>query len=101
MDRDMFYFADPRDHSDIRVVGLCIVSQLFYLSSRQMGDINHLMGLLMNAIAFYDLLSGLVRFMVLVPYQEKKAAESESNYIAYYDDITGLPNRRRLSQLLE
>ncbi|KJD45038.1 putative bifunctional diguanylate cyclase/phosphodiesterase [Paenibacillus terrae] len=85
----------------LRGIGLCIVSQLFYLSSRQMSDINHLMGLLMNAIAFYDLLNGLVRLMVLVPYQEKKAAESEFNYIAYYDDITGLPNRRRLSQRLE
>ncbi|MFK4342163.1 MULTISPECIES: putative bifunctional diguanylate cyclase/phosphodiesterase [unclassified Paenibacillus] len=85
----------------LRGIGLCIVSQLFYLSSRQMSDINQLMGLLMNAIAFYDLLSGLVRLMVLVPYLEKKAAESEFNYIAYYDDITGLPNRRRLSQRLE
>ncbi|MGG1617486.1 putative bifunctional diguanylate cyclase/phosphodiesterase [Paenibacillus sp. NRS-1781] len=85
----------------LRGIGLCIVSQLFYLFSRQMSDINQLMGLVMNAIAFYDLLSGLVRLMVLVPYQEKKAAESEFNYIAYYDDITGLPNRRRLLQRLE
>ncbi|WP_226001184.1 EAL domain-containing protein [Paenibacillus sp. BJ-4] len=85
----------------IRGAGLCVVSQLFYMSSEQMSDVNHLMGLLINTMAFYNLLSGLVRQMVLVPYREKQAAESEFNFIAYTDDITGLPNRRRLSQRLD
>ncbi|OBA07925.1 hypothetical protein A9P44_00820 [Paenibacillus polymyxa] len=85
----------------VRGIGLCVVSQLFYLFSRQMSDINHLIGLLTNVIAFYSLLNGLVRLMVLVPYREKQAAESEFNHIAYNDDITGLPNRRRLSQRLD
>lgn len=85
----------------IRGIGLCVVSQLFYLFAEQMSDINHLLGLLTNAIAFYNMLSGLVRLMVLVPYREKQAAESEFNHIAYNDDITGLPNRRRLSQRLD
>ncbi len=85
----------------IRGIGLCVVSQLFYLFAEQMSDINHLLGLLTNAIAFYNMLSGLVQLMVLVPYREKQAAESEFNHIAYSDDITGLPNRRRLSQRLD
>ncbi|WP_336077403.1 bifunctional diguanylate cyclase/phosphodiesterase [Paenibacillus sp. 203] len=85
----------------VRGIGLCVVSQLFYLFSKQMSDINHLLGLLTNAVAFYNMLSGLVRLMVLVPYREKQAAESEFNHIAYNDDITGLPNRRRLSQRLD
>jgi diguanylate cyclase (GGDEF)-like protein len=85
----------------IRGIGLCAVSQLFYVFSQQVSDVNHLMGLLINVIAFYDLLSGMVRLMVLVPYLEKQAVESEFNYIAFYDDITRLPNRRRLSQRLE
>nr|AXJ99360.1 diguanylate cyclase [Paenibacillus brasilensis] len=85
----------------IRGNGLCVVSQLFYMFSEQMSDVNHLMGLLINTMAFYNLLNGLVRQMVLVPYREKQAAESEFNFIAYTDDITGLPNRRRLSQRLD
>ncbi|ASR48412.1 hypothetical protein B4V02_17760 [Paenibacillus kribbensis] len=85
----------------IRGTGLCVVSQLFYMSSEQMSDVNHLMGFLTNTMAFYILLNGLVRQMVLVPYREKQAAESEFNFIAYTDDITGLPNRRRLSQRLD
>lgn len=85
----------------IRGIGLCVVSQLFYMSSEQMSDINHFMGLLINTMAFYDLLSGLARQMVLVLYREKQVAEAEFNSIAYTDDITGLPNRRRLSQRLD
>lgn len=84
-----------------RGTGLCVVSQLFYMCSGQLSDVNYLMGLLINAAGYYDLLNGLVRLMVLIPYHEKQAAESEFNYIAYTDDITGLPNRRRLSQRLD
>jgi diguanylate cyclase (GGDEF)-like protein len=94
----------PEEHGlllIIRGTGLCVVSQLFYMSSEQVSDVNHLIGFLTNTMAFYMLLSGLVRQIVLVPYREKQAAESEFNFIAYTDDITGLPNRRRLSQRLD
>ncbi|MEC0180566.1 EAL domain-containing protein [Paenibacillus peoriae] len=94
----------PEEHGMLLIIrgtGLCVVSQLFYMSSERMSDVNHLMGFLSNTMAFYILLSGLVRQMVLVPYREKQAAESEFNLIAYTDDITGLPNRRRLSQRLD
>ena len=32
---------------------------------------------------------------------KQQAAEAKMNYIAHHDDVTGLPNRRRLSQRLK
>jgi diguanylate cyclase (GGDEF)-like protein len=41
------------------------------------------------------------RLTIEEPFYEKQLAEERINYLAYHDDLTGLPNRRRLTQRVE
>lgn len=65
------------------------------------GNIDDLFGMLCSGIAYYQLLTGVYRLTIEEPFYEKQLAEERINYLAYHDDLTGLPNRRRLTQRVE
>lgn len=54
-----------------------------------------------SGVAYYLLLTGVYRLTIEEPFYEKQLAEERINYLAYHDDLTGLPNRRRLTQRVE
>lgn len=65
------------------------------------GNIDDVFGMLCSGIAYYQLLTGVYRLTIEEPFYEKQLAEERINYLAYHDDLTGLPNRRRLTQRVE
>lgn len=49
---------------------------------------------------YYFLLKGIYFVLIEEPYKRQKKAESRIRYMAYHDELTGLPNRRLLSEKL-
>ncbi|MDO7907410.1 EAL domain-containing protein [Paenibacillus sp. JX-17] len=80
-----------------RGIIFCAVGELFFLNAGQLMDMNSFGGLLCNFAGFYMIHKGLYRLTIEAPMRQKQLAEEQINFIAFHDDITGLPNRRRLA----
>jgi len=52
-------------------------------------------------IGVYVLLNGIYLITIEEPLRRQKRAEARSNYLAYWDELTGLPNRRHFGERLE
>ncbi|MCM3173141.1 EAL domain-containing protein [Paenibacillus sp. MER 99-2] len=78
-----------------------LFAECYWVSATMVNDINLLMGLLSNCIGYYFVQKGLYTSVVDTPFLKQQAAEARMNYIAHHEDVTGLPNRRRLSQRLK
>jgi len=52
-------------------------------------------------IGYYTLLNGIYLITIEEPLRRQKKAEARSNYLAYWDELTGLPNRRHFGERLE
>lgn len=76
-------------------------SQAFSMSPSRGGYIDDLFGMICSGIAYYLLLTGVYRLTIEEPFYEKQLAEDRINFLAYHDDLTGLPNRRRLTKRVE
>lgn len=85
----------------IRALILLAVSQAFYMAGDGEPDFNLLMGSMTSAAAYYLLLKGVYRRTIEEPFFEERAVEEQINHLAFHDDLTGLPNRRRLLQQAE
>ncbi|MFS0723332.1 putative bifunctional diguanylate cyclase/phosphodiesterase [Paenibacillus sp. 1P07SE] len=51
-------------------------------------------------IGYYYLIKGIYLVTVEQPYRQRQLAEERINYLAYHDELTGLSNRRLLSERL-
>ncbi|MBW4084017.1 bifunctional diguanylate cyclase/phosphodiesterase [Paenibacillus sp. S150] len=85
----------------IRSLIFLALGQVFFMNPLGVGDMDYLFGLLSSGAAYYLLLTGVYRLTIEEPFQENEQAEARINYLAYHDDLTGLPNRRRLMQRVE
>ncbi|WP_339316924.1 EAL domain-containing protein [Paenibacillus sp. FSL R10-2734] len=85
----------------IRALIFFSLGQAFFMTPLSGGNIDDLFGMLCSGIAYYQLLTGVYRLTIEEPFYEKQLAEERINYLAYHDDLTGLPNRRRLTQRVE
>ncbi|NQX45305.1 EAL domain-containing protein [Paenibacillus tritici] len=85
----------------IRSLVFFSLGQVFFMNLFSVGDIDYLFGMLSSAAAYYLLLTGVYRLTIEEPFQENQQAEARINYLAYHDELTGLPNRRRLMQRME
>lgn len=75
--------------------------QVFFMSPSRDDYVNDLFGMIYSGIAYYLLLTGVYRLTIEEPFYEKQLAEEQINFLAYHDDLTGLPNRRRLTQRVD
>ncbi|QWU17518.1 diguanylate cyclase (GGDEF) domain-containing protein [Paenibacillus sophorae] len=82
----------------IRSLVLLALGQAFYMDAGSDKNIDLLFGAASCAAAYYLLLTGVYRLTLEEPFYEKQAIEAQINYLVYHDDLTGLPNRRRLLQ---
>ncbi|KAI7257661.1 hypothetical protein KC345_g10739, partial [Hortaea werneckii] len=85
----------------IRALVFFALGQVFFMNLLSVGDMDYLFGMLSSGVAYYLLLTGVYRLTIEEPFQETQQAEARINYLAYHDDLTGLPNRRRLMQRME
>ncbi|MDQ0195131.1 putative bifunctional diguanylate cyclase/phosphodiesterase [Paenibacillus wynnii] len=85
----------------IRSLIFFVFGQVFFMNPAANNDIDYLIGMICSGIAYYLLLQGVYRLTIEEPFQEYQAIESQINYLAFHDDLTGLPNRRRLMQRVE
>ncbi|PYE52678.1 EAL domain-containing protein [Paenibacillus barcinonensis] len=81
---------------------LCfMLGQGFLVLSDTVVDLNLLFGMLSNCLGYFFIQKGLYSSVVDTPFLQQQVAEAKMNYIAHHDDVTSLPNRRRLTQKLK
>jgi diguanylate cyclase (GGDEF)-like protein len=78
-----------------------LLGQAYFVTASVVDDLNLLLGMLSNCLGYFFIQKGLYASVVDTPFLQQQAAEAKMNYIAHHDDVTGLPNRRRLSQRLQ
>ncbi|ASA19672.1 putative bifunctional diguanylate cyclase/phosphodiesterase [Paenibacillus donghaensis] len=85
----------------IRALIFFALGQAFLMNPFSIGDTDYLFGMLCTGVAYYLILTGVYRLTIEEPFHEKQQIEERINYLAYHDELTGLPNRRRLMQRVE
>ncbi|MCL6601373.1 MAG: EAL domain-containing protein [Paenibacillus sp.] len=85
----------------IRSLIFFVLGQAFFMNLAAVNDLDYLMGMICSGIAYYLMLQGVYQLTIEEPFQENQQIEAQINYLAYHDDLTGLPNRRRLMQRVE
>lgn len=85
----------------IRALIFFALGQVFFMNLLSVGEMDYLFGMLSSGAAYYLMLTGVYRLTIEEPFHENQQAEARINYLAYHDDLTGLPNRRRLKQCVE
>lgn len=63
--------------------------------------IAHLSGEWLKGLAYYYVLKGVYRLTIEEPFRGQQLAEAQMMHMAYHDDLTNLPNLRRLKEQLE
>ncbi|WP_379132768.1 EAL domain-containing protein [Paenibacillus sp. sgz500958] len=85
----------------IRAIIFLVLGQAFFMHPVDINEPDYLFGMIFSGIAYYLLLNGVYRLTIEEPFQEKQHIEAQINYLAFHDDLTGLPNRRRLMQRVD
>ncbi|AIQ51201.1 bifunctional diguanylate cyclase/phosphodiesterase [Paenibacillus sp. FSL R7-0331] len=85
----------------IRALIFFALAQVFFMNLLSVGEMDNLFGMVSSGIAYYLMLTGVYRLTIEEPFHENQQAEARINYLAYHDDLTGLPNRRKLMQRVE
>ncbi|WP_379147544.1 putative bifunctional diguanylate cyclase/phosphodiesterase [Paenibacillus sp. sgz500992] len=85
----------------IRALIFFAMGQVFFMNLFSIGEMDYLFGMLSSGVAYYLLLTGVYRLTIEEPFHENQQAEARINYLAYHDELTGLPNRRCLMQRTE
>lgn len=79
-----------------------IMGQFLFVKSLFASDLNHLLGLVCGSAGSYLILRGSYQQKVHDPsFEEQRMTEAQISYLAYHDDLTGLPNLRRLMDRLD
>ncbi|GIO38561.1 hypothetical protein J41TS12_34220 [Paenibacillus antibioticophila] len=60
----------------------------------------HMIGQWYMAISYYFVLKGVYQLTILEPFRVQQQIEARMKHMAYHDDLTGLPNIRRLKETL-
>lgn len=84
----------------IRALIYVAIGQGLMLSADSMYEFDYLLGSLGGAVSYYLMLKGVYRLTIEDPFREQQRMEAKMNYLAFHDDLTGLPNKRRLTERL-
>jgi len=84
----------------IRALIYVAIGQGLMLSADSMYEFDYLLGSLGGAVSYYLMLKGVYRLTIEDPFHEQQRMEAKMNYLAFHDDLTGLPNKRRLTERL-
>ncbi|RCX12491.1 diguanylate cyclase (GGDEF)-like protein [Fontibacillus phaseoli] len=60
----------------------------------------HVLGEWYTVISYYFVLKGVYHLTIDEPYKGQRAIEAQMKHMAYHDDLTGLPNLRRMKETL-
>ncbi|MFU1794140.1 putative bifunctional diguanylate cyclase/phosphodiesterase [Paenibacillus azoreducens] len=85
----------------IRALIYTVIGQGLILNAGSIYAIDYLLGTLSCSISYYLMLKGVYRSTIEDPFREQQRIEAKMNYLAFHDDLTGLPNKRRLTQRLD
>ncbi|MBD2848458.1 EAL domain-containing protein [Paenibacillus sp. IB182496] len=85
----------------VRALLLLFFANLIFLIAATPWDADMLAGHIYKLAGYLFLMRGIYLVTIEVPYRKQKAAEERVNYLAYYDELTDLANRRRLVDRLE
>ncbi|MFD0671556.1 putative bifunctional diguanylate cyclase/phosphodiesterase [Cohnella sp. GCM10027633] len=62
------------------------------------GDVHYMFAECLKLIGYYYLLKGIYYVLIEEPIKRQKKTEARINYLAYHDELTGLPNRRMFAE---
>ncbi|USB34181.1 EAL domain-containing protein [Paenibacillus sp. YPG26] len=74
---------------------------LTFISEPRHPGIAHLTGEIFMMMSYYFILDGVLKLTIEEPLRRQQLAEEKITHLVYHDDLTGLPNRRRLKEMLK
>lgn len=74
------------------------VAKLEQALGPDIGDVQYMFSECIKVIGYYYLLKGVYFVLIEEPYKRQKKTEARINYLAFHDELTGLPNRRMFAE---
>ena len=78
-----------------------LFANLQFILGENAHDTDMLLGHIYKLAGYYFLMKGIYLVTIEEPFKEQKRAESQINFLAFHDELTGLANRRLLTERLQ
>ena len=78
-----------------------LIANLQFILGDNTHDTDMLLGHIYKLAGYYFLMKGIYLVTIEEPFKEQKRAESRINFLAFHDELTGLANRRLLTERLQ
>ena len=78
-----------------------LFANLQFILGENAHDTDMLLGHIYKLAGYYFLMKGIYLVTIEEPFKEQKRAESQINFLAFHDELTGLSNRRLLTERLQ
>lgn len=84
----------------VRALMFMLMGHVLLLTVDMHTSLLHAAGEWYMVIAYYFVLKGVYRLTIEEPFHDQLAVEARMKYMVYHDDLTGLPNLRRMKEEL-
>lgn len=82
----------------VRALIWLFIAKLAQTLNTNMSEAQMLLSEFFKLIGYYCLLKGIYFVLIEAPYKLHKKTEERINYMAFHDELTGLPNRRMFAE---